>query len=160
MSTQDDKQPNRNSAPEALEQVLSSLQNMLEKKHFPFQDTPDSAELLSEPVPEPFSEQPGELYDDPLNTDDIEPPLLHAEAAPADDMDIPILDDIVFKGLDEDAGRASMVEFQLTQLRKELEMIVDDIVDEARQQIESGEQPAGENSLQRFLRELSQQNPD
>lgn len=76
-------------------------------------------------------------------------------------MDIPVLDDIIFKGLSEDPEQNGEIESQLKQLRNELDAIVGDIMDEARQQFESGEPPsATENSMQRFLRELSQKTPD
>jgi hypothetical protein len=155
----DDNRQDRHSAPESLEQVLSSLQNMLEQKRFPFSSEQDKTNPVLEPVPEPFSEQPAELYDDPLFLDDDSIPLLQPEDAVNDDMHIPVLDDIIFKGLANDAGQGSDIELQLKQLRSELDAIVDDIMDEARQQFESGDSPPAENSLQRFLRELGQRSP-
>jgi hypothetical protein len=166
MSQQDDNQNDdnrqgRNSAPESLEQVLSSLQNILEHKRFAFSSEQDKTSHDLEPVPEPFSEQTAELYDDPLDLDDDNIPLLQPEAAVNDDMHIPVLDDIIYKGPpDDDSSRGNQVESQLKQLRSELDAIVDDLMDEARQQFESGDMPPAENSLQRFLRKLGQHRLD
>lgn len=156
----DDKRQSRNSAPESLEQVLSSLQNILEHKRFPFSSEQDKTNPVSEPVPEPFAEQAAELYDDPLSLDDDNIPLLRPEDAVNDDVHIPVLDDIVFKGQSADSSRDNEVESQLKQLRSELDAIVDDLMDEARQQFESGDIPPAENSLQRFLRKLGQHSLD
>lgn len=163
MSMDDNNQHDRHSAPESLGQVLNSLQSLLEHKQFPFTGTPDKTIEISEAAIEPFSNQPGELYDDPLSPDDGDDiPLLHTEESNPAELQIPVLDDIIFKGLDEPAhftGQGDEIENQLKQLRDELEAIVGDIVDEARQQLESGEPAPVENSLQRFLRKLAQQTP-
>ena len=160
MSLNDDNRQDRNSAPRSLGQVLSSLQNILEHKRFPFSNEQDKSSPILEPVIEPFSEQAGELYDDPLTLDDGNIPLLQPEDTPNDDIHIPVLDDIIFKGLEDDPGKSGEIESQLKQLRAELDAIVGDIMDEARQQFESDQPLAEENSLQRFLRELGQHRTD
>jgi hypothetical protein len=152
----DDNRQGRNSAPESLEQVLSSLQNILEHRRFPFSSEQDKTSPALEPVPEPFSEQAAELYDDPLDLDDNNIPLLQPEDAINDDLHIPVLDDIIFKGEADDSSRGHEVESQLRQLRSDLEALVEDIMDEARQQFESGDTQPAENSLQSFLRKLGQ----
>ena len=158
MSQNDDNRQDRNSAPKSLGQVLNSLQNILEHKRFPFSNEQDKNSPIIEPVIEPFSEQAGELYDDPLILDDDNIPVLQPEDAPNDDIHIPVLNDIIFKGLEADPGQTGEIESQLKQLRAELDAIVGDIMDEARQQFESDLPLAEENSLQRFLRELGQRN--
>jgi hypothetical protein len=164
MSQQDDSRNDdrqgRNSAPESLEQVLSSLQNILEHKRFPFSSEQDETVPALEPVPEPFSEQAAELYDDPLDLDDDNIPLLQPEDVIKDDVHIPVLDDIIYKGQPNDSSQGNEVESQLKQLRSELEAIVDDLMDEARQQFESGDTLPTENSLQRFLHKLGQRGLD
>lgn len=161
MSQNDDNRQDRNSAPESLGQVLSSLQNILEHKRFPFSNEQDKSSQTLEPVTEPFSDQLGELEDDPLSLDADNIPVLQPEETASDDIDIPVLNDIIFKGLEDDPSQSGEIESQLKQLRSELDAIVGDIMDEARQQFESGEPAlATENSMQRFLRELSQKTPD
>lgn len=161
MSLNDDNRQDRNSAPKSLGQVLSSLQNILEHKRFPFSNEQDKSSPTLEPVTEPFSDQLGELEDDPLSLDADNIPVLQPEETASDDIDIPVLNDIIFKGLEDDPSQSGEIESQLKQLRSELDAIVGDIMDEARQQFESGEPAlATENSMQRFLRELSQKTPD
>ncbi|MDT8403631.1 hypothetical protein [Sulfuriflexus sp.] len=161
MSLQDDNPQGHNSPPESLEQVLSSLQNILEHKRFPFAEEGSNHGPAAEALPEPFSEQPAELYDDPLYLDEDSSPPLPAEDTVEDEMQIPVLDDVIFRDLPAAASQGNEIEALLLQLRSELDVIVDDIVDEARQQFESGDSPVpAENSLQRFLRELGQRNPD
>lgn len=154
MSLNDDNPRNKNSAPESLGQVLNSLQNIIEHKRFPFSDEQDKSRPILDKLVEPFSEQAGELYDDPLYPDDG-----NISSAQDDDIDIPVLDDIIFKGLENDLSQSAEIESQLKQLRAELDAIVGDIMNDARQQFESGDSlsPA-ENNLQRFLRELDQRN--
>ena len=150
----------RNSAPESLGQVLNSLQTILEQKHFPFSNEQD----LSLPIVD-GSEDNNELEEESLslNADNI--PVLETEerlseekfTISSDDMDIPVLDDIIFKGLSDSPEQNNEIESQLKQLRHELDGIVGNIMDEARQKIESGEELVStENTMQRFLRELSQ----
>lgn len=156
----DNNQPLHHSAPESLGQVLNSLQHLLEHKRFLPPNEADGVRFIPEPVVEAFSEQAAELYDDPLYPDDGDIPLLTAEEEINDDIHIPVLNDIVFKGLADDPGQSAEIESQLTQLRHELDMIVSDIMGEARQQLESGNSLPVENSLQRFLRGLGQEQPD
>ena len=157
---QDDNNHDRNSAPESLGQVLNSLQNILEHKHFPFSNEQDKTNPAIEPSTESLSEPLDEIEDESFSFDaDI--PTLQPEKKTSDEIDIPVLDDIIFKGLSEHPEKNGEIESQLKQLRSELDNIVADIMDEARQQFESGESvPAAENSMQRFLRELSQKSPD
>ena len=159
---QDDNHHDRNSAPESLGQVLSSLQNILEHKHFPFSNQQDKTHPVVEPITESLSEPVEEIDDVLLSFDaDIDIPTLQLEEADSDEIDIPVLDDIIFKGLSEHPEKNGEIESQLEQLRSELDNIVGDIMDEARQQFESGESvPTTENSMQRFLRELSHKTPD
>lgn len=153
MSLNDDNQQDRNSAPESLGQVLNSLQNILEHKRLLFSGEQDGNSPDVEPVTESFSAQT-----DPLPLEDSNIPLLTPEDTADAEIDIPVLDDIIFKGLEDDPAQSSEIESQLKQLRAELDAIVGDIMDEARQQFESDQPQAEENSLQRFLRELGQRN--
>ena len=158
---QDNKRHKRSSAPKSLGQVLSSLQNILEHRHFPFSGKKDTPSPDIEPINESLSAQFDKLENAPLGLDTDDIPLLQSEETPRDDIDIPVLDDIIFKGLSEDAEKSGEIESQLKQLRSELDVIVSDIMDDARQQFESDEPAsATENSMQRFLRELSQKTPD
>lgn len=158
--SQDNNRPVHHSAPESLGQVLNSLQHILEHKRFLPAGEADATGPVSEPVVETFSGQPAELYDDPLYPDNGDIPLLTSEEVVDDDIHIPVLNDIIFKGLADAPGQGPEIEAQLTQLRQELEAIVSDIMGEARQQLESGNSVPAENSLQHFLRELGQQRPD
>jgi len=160
MSIQDDNQHNKSSAPESLGQVLNSLQNILEHKHFPFSHGTDKPA----PTPEQTTESLSEPLDDvetELFTLDTDIPILPTTEITYDEIDIPVLDDIVFKGLSEHPEKNGEIESQLEQLRSELDNIVGDIMDEARQRFESGESTfPEENSMQRFLRELSNKTAD
>ncbi|WP_126454014.1 hypothetical protein [Sulfuriflexus mobilis] len=162
MSRQDEPIPVGHTATEeSLEQVLNSLQHLLEQNHFAAPaEKPDDDTSLTQAV-EPFADLPAEQYDDPLYPDNGEAPSpLQAEVDNSDDIDIPILDDIIFNGLADDPRLRGEAEPLLKQLRDELNGIVDGIMAEARQQLESGQPLPEENSLQRFLRELRQKNPD
>ena len=162
MSMQDDNLNNkdeRNSAPESLGQVLNSLQSILDQKHFPFSSEQD----LSLPIVDASEDNKCEEELFSFDADNV--PVLETEerlseenfTISSDDMDIPVLDDIIFKGLSDSPEQNNEIESQLTQLRHELDGIVGNIMDEARQKFESGEELVStENSMQRFLRELSQ----
>lgn len=158
--SQDNNRSVHHSAPESLGQVLNSLQHILEQKRFLPTNEADAARPIPEPVSETFSGQAAKLYDDPLYPDNGDIPLLTQEEDINDDIHIPVLNDIVFKGLAEVPGQSAEIEAQLKQLRQELDTIVSDIMGEARQQLESSGSIASENSLQRFLRELGQKNTD
>ena len=160
MSIQDDNQHNKSSAPESLGQVLNSLQNILEHKHFPFAHDTDEPSS----TPEQATESLSKTFDDSeteLLALDTDIPVLQTSEITSDEIDIPVLDDIVFKGLSEHPENNREIESQLEQLRNELDNIVGDIMDEARQQFESGESVSTtENNMQRFLRELSHKTAD
>ncbi len=108
--------------PQSLEGVINSLETLLEHRGH---DVPDSVQESLES----FADSMGEQYDDPLVAE-TEPVLEDTSA------DIPVLSDVVSLGnvasaKNSDAHSAEL-DTLLDALRNELDILVEDILDEAR----------------------------
>ena len=133
-------------APDSLESVLNSLQNLLDNnRHRP------SHSLVSESMPaisESLTNQP-----DPIDLGTSVTEMLQQH--------IPVLNDVIGKQADESTPQPvseAQIEKTLNELRTELSGIVAEIMLETREHLEKQEAPSQEileTSLKHFLDELS-----
>ena len=144
------------SGSESLEQVLDSLQAVLDhNRHILKPARPRQAMPLQ--APEPFAGLPAEQYDDPLCLDE-------QSVSNEDLFDIPVLDEII--AMSGETVSKQEIDDMLTCLHGELDSIVDEIMQDTRQRLQTLDADAGkdaakqhlENNLQRFLRELTSRN--
>jgi len=141
-------------APDSLDCVLNSLQSLLDhSRHRPHHVL--SAPLQS--LPEPFSNQPAEQYDDPLILDDEAP----GPVGQLMQQDIPVLRDVI-SPLEElhsqNAPSTADIEHTLSELRAELGGIVADVILDAREHLqrqEASSQEIMETGLKHFLHDLT-----
>lgn len=135
--------------PDSLENVLSSLRNILEH---------NSNQTQSHY--EPFSNQPAEQYDDPLILDE---PCTSNVSQILQQHIIPVLHDVVeIKKKHSPPLSAANVEKTLLELRTELSDLASDIMIDARQHLEQldvSSQYVMEASLKRFLHDLIERLP-
>jgi len=133
-------------APSSLENVLTSLQDVLEHNRYYSQST------ASQPDYEPFSNQQAEQHDDPLVLDE-----------PAGNniteilqQHIPVLKDIISTADTQPLAEAD-IEKTLDALRTELNGIVADVMLDAREHLEKQDfssQEVMETGLKQFIQEL------
>lgn len=138
-------------APDSLESVLNSLQNLLDSnRHRP------SHSLINQSMPaisESFNNQPTEQYDAPLDLETSVTEMLQQH--------IPVLNDVIGEQADELSPQPiseAQIEKTLNELRTELSGIVAEIMLETREHLEKQETPSQEiieTSLKHFLDELS-----
>jgi len=134
-------------APDSLENVLNSLQSVLEhNRHY-------AQQLTNQSSYEPFSNQPAEQYDDPLVLD--EPP---AKASQVLQQHIPVLHDVIdTNATPSQPPSPPDIEKTLNELRVELSGLVADIMIDARQHLEQldvSSQEVMETSMKRFLHDI------
>lgn len=132
-------------APDSLENVLNSLQNVLEHHRYHSQPVSNQANY------EPFSNQPAEQYDDPLVLD--EPEVL-TSVTEMRQQHIPVLNDVIET---DEKSTSPDIEKTLNELRIELSGILADIMIDARQHLEqcdASSQDVMETSMKRFLHDI------
>ena len=148
-------------APDSLESVLSSLQNLLDHNQQLPEHTLFNTGAPHYAIHEPFSHQQAEQYDDPLILEEITPSQV-LEAVP---RDIPVLKNIVHRSPDiEKMASAPAVDMEktLNELRAELSDIVSDIMLDAREHLQGQDadsQEVMETSLKHFLHDLTSRLP-
>jgi len=139
-------------APDSLENVLNSLQNVLEHNRY------HSQQITNQPNYEPYSNQPAEQYDDPLVLD--EPAASVTEAL---QQHIPVLHDVIETDDTPPTHLAPAdIEKSLNTLRTELNGLVADIMIDARQhleQLDATSQEVMDASTKRFLRDIIERLP-
>jgi len=138
-------------APNSLENVLTSLQDVLEhNRHY-------SQSTASQPDYEPFSNQQAEQHDDPLVLD--EPASNNITEILQ--QHIPVLNDIISTPNTLPLAEAD-IEKTLNTLRTELNGIVADVMLDARDHLEKqyfSSQEVMETSLKQFMQELMNRLP-
>ena len=147
-------------APESLENVLNSLETLLDHNRQVPQHALFNNRAPRYAVHEPFSNQPAEQYDDPLVLEEIAP-------SPVQEVirNIPILKNVVHPIRNiQSAVPGSDVDMEetLNKLKAELSEIVADIMIDAREHLQeqdSDSQEVMETSLKRFLHDLTTRLP-
>jgi len=147
--------------PESLENVLHSLESLLDHNQQHTQHTLYNTRAPHYVVHEPFSNQLAEQYDDPLILEEILPLPVHEVVQ----RNIPVLKNVVqpiHKLEICSSTNAHNMEETLNELRAELNEIVADIMLDARGQLEQQDADSQEimkTSLKRFLHDLTARLP-
>jgi len=148
-------------APDSLESVLSSLQNLLDHNQQLPQHTLLNTSAPHYAIHEPFSNQQAEQYDDPLILEEIAPSPVHEVTA----RNIPVLKNVVHRSpyIQKAAATPAVdMEKTLKELKAELSDIVSDIMLDAREHLQGQDadsQEVMETSLKRFLDDLTSRLP-
>lgn len=136
--------------PGSLDGVLNSLETLLEHRSH---TVPESVQEAMES----FADSMGEQYDDPLVPD-----LNSTQSREPTEVEIPVLHDIVQAGdaIPAKPGNEDDLDALLETLRKELDHLVDDIIDDARDHFsqsiethEAGEQLSFADQVSDFMRD-------
>jgi len=140
--------PSNEAAPDSLESVLNSLQNLIDNnRHRP------AHSLVNKTVSEPLSSKATEQF--------IEPLILETSMTEILQQHIPVLNDVISEPADETSPQPitkAQIEKTLNELRTELSGIVAEIMLETREHLEKQEAPSQEileSSLKHFLHEIS-----
>ncbi len=147
--------------PESLENVLHSLERLLDHNQQHTQHVLYNTRAPHYVVHEPFSNQLAEQYDDPLVLEETPPSPVHEVVQ----VNIPVLKNVVHpthKLEIRTSTNASNMKETLNELRAELNDIVADIMLDAREQLEQQDADSQEimkTSLKQFLHDLTTRLP-
>lgn len=148
-------------APESLENVLNSLETLLDHDQQVPRHTLFNSHAPQYAVREPFSNQPAEQYDDPLILEEI----VTNPAYTVSPRKIPVLKNVVRPVRDIHLAASTNkldVENTLNELRAELADIVTNVMLDAREHLkdhDADHQDVMKTSLKNFLDDLSNQLP-
>jgi len=143
-------------APDSLENILSTLETLIDHNHQPHHDLSNSP---YQTIYEPFSNQPAEQYDDPLFLEEIAPSPVSIVVVK---KSIPVLRNVVHAPAISNTVSNLNVEKTLNELRAELNEIVSDIMLDARDHLEQQDADSQEimkTSLKQFLHDLTTRLP-